>query len=293
MEIAGSRHLRGKGQRLLCRGRVLDLSVPAVMGILNLTPDSFYDGGRVSGVDSALERISQMAADGADIVDVGGESTRPGSDPVPVDEEVRRVAPVLREAVASFPEMIFSVDTTRYAVALEAIKAGAHIINDVSGLQKEPRFVDLCADFGAALVVMHSKGEPKTMQQNPVYEDVIAEVVAFLDRQVSTARRAGVESIIVDPGIGFGKTLEHNIELLSQLQVFQRWGGPVLVGASRKAMVGALLGGREPEGRLAGTVAVHYDALTRGAKILRVHDIREAKDSVLVYTALRKSPQNR
>ncbi len=293
METAGSRNVKGRGQRLQCGSRTLDLSMPAVMGILNVTPDSFFDGGQIAGVDQALARIGQMVADGADIIDVGGESTRPGSDPVSVEEELRRVAPLLREAIPAFPEVLFSVDTTRYAVALEAIKAGVHILNDVSGLQKEPRFVDLCADFGTALVIMHSKGDPKTMQKNPTYEDVIAEVVAFLDRQVSAARRGGVDSLIVDPGIGFGKTLEHNVELLSQLQVFQRWGAPILVGVSRKSMIGSLLGGREPEGRLAGTIAVHYDALIRGAKILRVHDIREAKDSVLVYTALRKSPQNR
>ena len=175
----------------------------------------------------------------------------------------------------------------RYRVALEAIRTGVHILNDVSGLQKEPRFADLCAEFGTALIVMHAKGEPKSMQHNPVYEDVLAEVVAFLDQKVTLLRRLGVESIVVDPGIGFGKTLEHNVTLLRQLQVFNRWETPVLVGVSRKSMIGELLGGRDREGRLAGTIAAHYDAMVRGAKIIRVHDIQEAKDAILVYNALR------
>lgn len=272
-----------------CGSRRLSLAAPLVMGILNTTPDSFYEASRVNSVDVALQRIAQMQADGAQIIDVGGESTRPGSDPVTLDEELRRVVPVLQAAIPQFPDMLFSVDTTRYAVALEAVKAGVHIINDVSGLQKEPRFLDLCAEFGTALVIMHAKGDPKTMQDAPHYEDVVGEVVAFLDHQVSMARRAGVETVIVDPGIGFGKTRDHNVELLMQLQVFRRWGAPLLVGVSRKSLIGNLLGGREADGRLAGTLAVHYDAMVRGANIIRVHDIQEAKDSVLVYTALRKS----
>lgn len=275
---------------LRCRNLDLDLSIPRIMGILNVTPDSFFDGGLHDTVDAALRRIENMHEQGADIIDIGGESTRPGSDSVAVAEELRRVIPVLEAAVEKFPDLHFSVDTTRYAVALEAIRAGVHIINDVSGLQKEPRFADLCAEFGTALVIMHSKGDPKTMQLNPEYDDVLAEVVAFLDRQVTYARRTGVDSIIVDPGIGFGKTLEHNIQLLQQLQVMKRWGAPVMVAASRKSMIGQILDGRPAEGRLAGTIVLHYDALVRGAKIIRVHDIQEAKDTVLMYHALR-TPQ--
>jgi dihydropteroate synthase len=264
--------------------------MPRIMGILNVTPDSFYDGGNLHSLEDTLSRIEQMQMQGADIIDVGGESTRPGSDPVDVDTELSRVIPVLEAAIPRFPDLLFSVDTTRYAVALEAIRAGVHIINDVSGLQKEPRFADLCAEFDTALVVMHSKGDPKTMQLNPEYDDVLAEVVAFLDRQVTYARRIGVESIIIDPGIGFGKTLDHNIQLLQQLQVMKRWGAPVMVAASRKSMIGQILDGRPADGRLAGTIVLHYDALVRGAKIIRVHDIQEAKDTVLMYNALR-TPQ--
>jgi len=280
-------HKEQKKESLVCRGRTLDLTSPVIMGILNSTPDSFYDGGKYVDLTSALARISQMCEEGAAIIDIGGESTRPGSDPVSEEEELRRVIPLLEKAVPQFPEVLFSIDTTRYRVALEAIRTGVHILNDVSGLQKEPRFADLCAEFGTALIVMHAKGEPKSMQHNPVYEDVLAEVVAFLDQKVTLLRRLGVESIVVDPGIGFGKTLEHNVTLLRQLQVFNRWETPVLVGVSRKSMIGDLLGGRDREGRLAGTIAAHYDAMVRGAKIIRVHDIQEAKDAILVYNALR------
>jgi len=280
-------HKEQKKEFLVCRGRTLDLTSPVIMGILNSTPDSFYDGGKYVDLTSALARISQMCEEGAAIIDIGGESTRPGSDPVSEEEELRRVIPLLEKAVPQFPEVLFSIDTTRYRVALEAIRTGVHILNDVSGLQKEPRFADLCAEFGTALIVMHAKGEPKSMQHNPVYEDVLAEVVAFLDQKVTLLRRLGVESIVVDPGIGFGKTLEHNVTLLRQLQVFNRWETPVLVGVSRKSMIGDLLGGRDREGRLAGTIAAHYDAMVRGAKIIRVHDIQEAKDAILVYNALR------
>ena len=274
---------------LRCRNLDLDLSMPRIMGILNVTPDSFYDGGNFHAVDDALHHIERMRLQGADIIDVGGESTRPGSDPIDVDTELRRVIPVLEAAISRFPDLIFSVDTTRYSVALEAIRTGVHIINDVSGLQKEPRFADLCAEFDTALVIMHSKGEPKTMHVNPEYDDVLAEVVAFLDRQVTYARRIGVQSIIIDPGIGFGKTLDHNTQLLQQLQVMKRWGAPVMVAASRKSMIGQILDGRPVEGRLTGTIVLHYDALVRGAKIIRVHDIQEAKDTVLMYNALRNT----
>lgn len=278
---------------LKCRNLSLDLSSPKVMGILNTTPDSFFDGGSFYESQSALQRIDEMIEQGADIIDVGGQSTRPGAEPISVEEELSRVVPVLEAAIPRFPNTLFSIDTTRYEVALEANRLGVHIINDVSGLQKEPRFAELCAEFDMALIIMHSKGEPKTMQDNPSYEDVLGEVVEFLDKQVSYARRIGVQSIIIDPGIGFGKTLDHNLEILSQLKVLQRWGSPILVGASRKSIIGSILNNRPLEGRLAGTLALHYDALVRGAKILRVHDIQEAKDIILVYNALRSSHPQR
>lgn len=265
---------------------MIPLDHPVVMGVLNVTPDSFSDGGRYPDAEAALARIAQMEADGAAIIDIGGESTRPGSDPVSADEELARVMPVLDAALKAHPRMRFSIDTTKYAVAQAALEAGAHILNDVSGLRAEPRFADLCARFRRPLVIMHSIGDPKTMQQDPRYDDVVEEVAAFLEAKAALAEAAGVPQVIVDPGIGFGKTLEHNLALIRHLDRLTRGPRPVLVGASRKSMVGAILGGRPVDGRLAGTIAVHAHALMKGAKILRVHDVREANDSILVHRSL-------
>lgn len=271
---------------LSVRDRAVDLTSPVVMGILNVTPDSFSDGGNFNTLPDALSRIGEMAAEGADIVDVGGESTRPGSKPVTVEEEMDRVMPVLNEAVSRFPELLFSVDTTKYLVASEALAAGVHIVNDVSGLRREPRLADLCVEYGAALVIMHSQGDPETMQEDPRYGDVTGDIRDFFRRQVKAASERGLESIILDPGIGFGKTLRHNLEILAKLDNFTDLGYPLMVGASRKSMFDRLLEGRETDERLAGTLAAHYHAMTRGAKILRVHDVRQAKDTVEVFNAL-------
>lgn len=257
-----------------------------VMGVLNCTPDSFSDGGRFVDVDAALARIRQMREEGASIIDIGGESTRPGSEPVSEDEELRRVMPVIERAVGMFPELLFSIDTTKYAVAEAALHSGVHLLNDVSGLRKEPRFVDLCATYRRPLVLMHSIGDPKTMQNNPEYGDVVSEVFGWLEATAERAEAAGVPQIILDPGIGFGKTLPQNLELLRHLDQLTKGPRPVLIGASRKSMVGAILGNRPVDGRLAGTLATHYHALVKGAKILRVHDVQEATDSILVYTAI-------
>ncbi|MFH5832568.1 dihydropteroate synthase [Halalkalibaculum sp. DA3122] len=259
------------------------------MGILNITPDSFSDGGEYNELDSAMGHVGLMVGQGADIIDVGGESTRPGSDPVTEDEELRRVIPVLERAIPEFPETIFSIDTTKYRVAQKALDCGVHIVNDISGLQREPRLADLCAERGAGYILMHSKGNPKTMQDNPRYNDVVDEVHTFFERQAALAKGKGVQNIILDPGIGFGKSLEHNLTLLSNLDAFGDLGYPLLVGASRKSMLGEILDGREVDGRLAGTVAVHYHAMMKGAKIIRVHDVRQATDSVMVYNALAKT----
>ncbi|MFH5885302.1 dihydropteroate synthase [Halalkalibaculum sp. DA3122] len=275
--------------QLQCRDRKLDLTSPAVMGILNITPDSFSDGGEYNELDSAMGHVGLMVGQGADIIDVGGESTRPGSDPVTEDEELRRVIPVLERAIPEFPETIFSIDTTKYRVAQKALDCGVHIVNDISGLQREPRLADLCAERGAGYILMHSKGNPKTMQDNPRYNDVVDEVHTFFERQAALAKGKGVQNIILDPGIGFGKSLEHNLTLLSNLDAFGDLGYPLLVGASRKSMLGEILDGREVDGRLAGTVAVHYHAMMKGAKIIRVHDVRQATDSVMVYNALAKT----
>lgn len=273
-------------ERITVRDRVLDLTTPKIMGILNATPDSFADGGEYNNIDSALGRIGLMVSQGAAIIDVGGESTRPGSDPVTEDEELQRVLPVLEKALSRFPDTIFSIDTTKYRVAQEALKLGVHLVNDVSGLQKEPRFAELCVRHNAGYILMHSQGNPKTMQEDPEYDEVVEDIKSFFRQQVAKAKEAGLEKIILDPGIGFGKAQQHNISILKRLREFVDLGYPLLVGASRKSMIGRILEDREVDDRVTGTVAVHYHAMTQGAKIIRVHDVKEANDSILVYNEL-------
>lgn len=268
------------------RDRSLDISQPIVMGILNATPDSFSDGGKYLNEERAMDQIRRMVQEGAKIIDIGGESTRPGSDPVSEEEEMERVLPIIKVAIKEFPNTFFSIDTTKYSVAEESLKAGIHIINDVSGLKKEPRFAQLCAAYQAGFVLMHSQGDPKIMQKNPVYSDVISEINQFFSEGIESLKSSGVHSIMIDPGIGFGKTLEHNITIIQNLKKFERTGIPLLVGVSRKSMIGQLLDGRASEGRLAGTIALHYHALLMGAKILRVHDVREALDSIKIFQNL-------
>lgn len=267
---------------------------PLVMGVLNVTPDSFSDGGLYQDPSNALKRIEEMLSEGADIIDVGGESTRPGSDAVPAEEERRRVEPVIRQAVRRFPMAWFSIDSMKASVVRAALDAGAHIVNDVSGLQTDPEKADYAAEFVASLIIMHAQGRPKIMQQNPQYDDIIAEISAFLISQAAIAAQRGVDQsrIIIDPGIGFGKSLQHNLMLFKHLGAITRLGYPVLMGASRKSMIGKILDGRgvENDGRLAGTLALHYDALIKGAAILRVHDVRQACDSIRIFNAI-QSPE--
>ena len=256
------------------------------MGIINATPDSFSDGGKYIHVERALDRIHIMRRDGASIIDIGGESTRPGSDPVSEQEEIDRVIPVLEKAAQTFPDLIYSIDTTKFKVAEEALKAGVGVINDVSGLQKSPAMAELAAEHDAAYVIMHSQGDPKTMQDAPKYDDVIEDLLQFFENKVAFAQSKGVQKIIIDPGIGFGKTLEHNLKLLAHLDKFTKIGVPVLIGASRKSMIGKILDERPADDRLIGTVSVHYDALMKGVKILRVHDVKEASDSLRIFQAI-------
>lgn len=268
------------------RNSKIDLTTPQIMGILNATPDSFSDGGVFDDVEPALKHIGVMVDQGASIIDIGGESTRPGSDPVSEQEELERLLPILEKSIPRFPDTFFSVDTTKYKVAEEALKAGAHFINDVSGLQKEPRFVDLCGQYDAGYIMMHSQGDPKTMQQDPSYDDVVNDVYAFFEERLARAKEKGLKNVIIDPGIGFGKTLEHNLKLLANLETFKELGYPILVGASRKSMIGNILGDRSVNDRLSGTLAVHYHAMMQGANIIRVHDVKEAHDSLLVFKAI-------
>ena len=280
------KHRSPTALQVTTRDKTLDLSSPQIMGILNATPDSFSDGGEFNQLNAAMERIEEMISGGASIIDIGGESTRPGSDPVPEQNELERVIPILEKAISQFPDTFFSVDTTKYRVAKEALELGTHIINDISGMQKEPRLADLCAKYNAGYVMMHSQGNPKTMQEDPSYESVVDDVYQFFEKQLAKAGKRGVENIIIDPGIGFGKTLDHNLNLLANLGQFSELGCPILVGASRKSMIGSILGGRPAKERVTGTVSVHYDAMMRGANIIRVHDVKEAHDSVQIYNAI-------
>ena len=261
-----------------------------IMGILNATPDSFSDGGQFNRVHSALLRIEEIIGQGATIIDIGGESTRPYAPVVSKEEELSRVVPILKEAIPRFgTDVLFSIDTTKYEVASQALDQGVHIINDVSGLQKAPEMARLAASYRAAYLVMHSQGSPQDMQDNPTYEHAVTDIVDFLVEQTSYLQQQGVEHIIVDPGIGFGKTLDHNLQIIAQLERVVDIGFPVLLGASRKSMFGHLLDDRPVEGRLAGTLAAHYHALLKGVRILRVHDVQEATDTVRVFEALQSA----
>ena len=268
-------------------------SRPSVMGVLNATPDSFSDGGKFNRIDAALQRIEEMIQQGATIIDIGGESTRPYAPVVEESEEVNRVIPILESAVARFSnQVLFSIDTTKYGVAERALNAGALFINDVSGLQKSPAMAKLAASFNAAYILMHAQGSPQDMQDNPNYAHVTADIVDFLVQQSVLLQQEGVEHIIVDPGIGFGKSLNHNLQIIAGLDKVVEIGFPVMLGASRKSMFGQLLDNRGVEGRLAGTLAAHYHGLMQGVRILRVHDVQEASDSVRVFEALQAASQS-
>jgi dihydropteroate synthase len=263
-----------------CRDRVLKLGEHTrVMGILNVTPDSFSDGGGFPDPSAAVDRALEMAAQGADIIDVGGESTRPGAEPVPAAEEIRRTVSVI-EKIRAQSDVFISIDTMKAEVAERALGAGADIINDVSAFEADPNMVEVAAKTRAGAVLMHMKGSPQTMQGDPDYGNVVAEVGSYLKGRLGFAEERGVarERMVIDPGIGFGKTVEHNLELLRGLPDLAERGGSVLVGASRKSFIGHLLGKENPEERLAGSLGVAAWAILRGAHILRVHDVIDTCD---------------
>ena len=261
---------------------------PVVVGILNVTPDSFSDGGNYVDPEAAAEHAAAMFDEGAAIIDVGGESTRPGSDPVSPAEEARRVVPVIERIVAARPGAIISVDTYRSATATAALEAGAGIVNDVTALRGDPRMAAVVAEAGCPVILMHMQGEPKTMQSEPRYTDVVREVNHFLRSRVEHAVAAGVgeENIIVDPGIGFGKTVDHNLTLLRDLKSVVDLGFPVLVGASRKRFIGSITGLEEASARVFGTVASTVLAYERGATLFRVHDVGPNSEALAVAEAV-------
>jgi dihydropteroate synthase len=272
---------------LRCGSRTLDLSTPIVMGVLNVTPDSFSDGGRWANTDTAIARGLEMVQDGAGIVDIGGESTRPGAATVSESEELRRVLPVVKE-LAKRVDVPISVDTSRARVIEAVCAEGASFINDVRALS-EPGALEATAKSGAAVCVMHMQGQPQTMQKTPEYANAVREVTEYLQTRVIACRNAGIalDRIVVDPGVGFGKRLEHNLELLAHLDRFRQLDRPILIGVSRKSLIGTLTG-REVQDRLAGSLAFATAAILSGASIIRAHDVAETCDAVRIAVALKQ-----
>jgi dihydropteroate synthase len=261
---------------------------PVVVGILNVTPDSFSDGGDFFDPEAAAQHAASMLDEGAGMLDVGGESTRPGSDPVSQQEEMRRVIPVIGGILAARPEAVISVDTYRSGTATATLEAGARLVNDVTALRGDPRMASVVGEAGCPVILMHMQGEPKTMQKEPHYEDVVREVRDFLAERAEYAVDAGVrpENIIVDPGIGFGKNLEHNLDLLHNLDAIVDLGFPVLIGASRKRFIERITGVQEARDRVSGTVATTVLAYERGATFFRVHDVRANREALAVAEAV-------
>jgi dihydropteroate synthase len=269
---------------LNCRGRLLAFERPVVMGIINATPDSFYPGSRHSGPGEILHQAERMIRDGAAIIDIGGQSTRPGSGKVTAEEEIQRVLPAIEAVGRNFPEAIISVDTFYSIVAREAVEAGASIVNDVSAGAFDPLLVPVVASLKVPYVLMHMKGSPQNMQESARYEDVTKEVLDFLIQKIKELRNVGIHDVIIDPGFGFAKTIAHNFELLRNLEVFRIPGCPVLFGISRKSTVYKTLG-VSPGEALNGTTVLNTIGLLNGADILRVHDVREAMEAIRLIMA--------
>lgn len=270
-----------------CKGRLVSLDTPVVMGIINTTPDSFYQGSRHAAVDDFLATAEGMLHDGATILDIGGQSTRPGSSRVDVEEELQRILPPLEALVKRFPEVIVSVDTFYAKVAKYAVEAGASIINDVSAGTIDPELLPLIARLQVPYVLMHMQGDPQTMQQNPTYHNVVLEVFDALSFKMKQLEQAGIKDIIIDPGFGFGKTIEHNFQLLGHLSYFQQLGRPLLIGLSRKGTIYKTLH-IKAEDSLNGTTVLNTISLMQGAHILRVHDVKEAVQALRLYGAYEK-----
>ena len=279
--------------QLDCAGRILRLDRPQVMGIVNVTPDSFSDGGAHDTTDAAVAHALRLVEEGADALDIGGESTRPGAAEVEVEEELRRVVPVI-ERLAAQVAVPISIDTSKPEVMRAAVQAGAGMINDVYGLRREGA-LDAAAALGVPVVLMHMQGEPRSMQAAPQYDDVVGEVHRFLAERIFAAEMAGIpkQRIVVDPGFGFGKDTAHNLQLLAQFERFVELGVPVLAGLSRKRSIGELTGRDVPADRVAGSVAAHLIAAQRGAAIVRVHDVAATVDALKVWNAVAAVPTPR
>lgn len=268
-----------------CKGELLDLTQPKVMGILNVTPDSFYDGGRYANINAVLVKVETMLKEGAAIIDVGGYSSRPGANDVAESEESARILPVLEAIIPRFPEIPISVDTFRSKVAHRSLEIGAAIINDITAGLGDHKMMETVAHWHAPYIMMHMRGTPGNMQQKTDYTDLIREIIHYFSERIAAAKSAGIMDICIDPGFGFSKTLEQNYKLLNQLELLDILEFPLLVGISRKSMIYKLLG-TAPQDALNGTAALHMVSLQKGAKILRAHDVKEAVECIKIFEQL-------
>ncbi len=272
---------------LNCKGRIIKIDKPLVMGIINITPDSFYEDSRLMRTDAILKKVEQMLNDGAAIIDIGGQSTRPGSDRISEEEELARVLPVIQSIVKHFPNSIISIDTFYSKVAIACVMAGASIVNDISAGTMDSKMISAVASLNVPYIIMHMKGEPKTMQDELSNENITTEVLDFFIHKVSECREAGINDLVIDPGIGFGKTVEQNFELIRNLSLFQLFECPLLLGVSRKSIICKTLN-VSPDEALNGTSVLNAFGLMNAANILRVHDVKEAKETIKLYEACLK-----
>jgi len=270
------------------KGSVLDLSIPKIMGVLNVTPDSFYDGGIYSSEKKILKQVEKMVLDGADIIDVGGYSSKPGATSITIEEEEKRVIPIIKLIYKTFKESIISVDTFRSEISEKSINAGASIINDISGGDLDNNIYKIAGKYKTPYIIMHMRGNPSNMQNNPVYKNINYEIIKDLSKKIDLAQNNGVYDIIIDPGFGFGKTIEHNYQILNNLKLYKILDKPILVGISRKSMIYKLLK-TEPSKALNGTTVLNTIALINGANILRVHDVKEAKEVIKLCSFLKEN----
>ncbi len=271
-----------------CKGQLIDLSSPKIMGILNITPDSFYDGGRYTSMNDILTSVENMLFHGAHFIDIGAYSSRPGAAHIAESEELKRIVPVVKQLVAEFPDIIISVDTFRSTVAKFCVEEGASIINDISASEMDSTMMETAAHLQIPYIMMHMQGLPKTMQNNPTYQHVTKDIRYFFSQKIAAARNVGIRDIVIDPGFGFGKTIHHNYQLLNELDMFAALEVPLLVGISRKSMIYKPLK-TGPEEALNGTTALHMIALEKGARILRVHDVKEASQCIKLFNLLKQN----
>jgi len=266
-------------------GKILDLTFPVVMGILNVTPDSFFDGGQYNKIDSAVRRVEVMIKEGAKIIDIGGFSSRPNAKLITVEEELKRILPVIKEVKKKFPHIILSVDTYRSEVVDKVCEISSFIVNDITGSRLDPKLLESVASHGLPYILMHMKGTPDLMQDNPHYNDVISEVLKFFSKRIYDLKENNINQVILDPGFGFGKSIEHNYKLLRDLNLFNIFDLPIMAGISRKSMIYKVLE-NEAKDALNGTSALHMFALGRGAKILRAHDVKEALETITLHSKI-------